>query len=135
MTKQSAAYWEGRNAEAARIAAKERARAALDAHPNLAAIAREVGEHLTRDQGRKQRIWQRSPHVFAAMDAEELGTASARELAARELKEVGIDCGDNDPVALLDSHHAGRQYARDGGKRPAGMDSAVETALDRYLKE
>ena len=133
--KTSQDYIDGRNAEDARIAARDRRRAALDAHPSVADLAKEVAKNLGRDQGRKQRILQRSPHVFAAMDAEEAAQASSRELAVRELQELGIDCGDNDPVAILDAHHAGRQYARDGGKRPAGMDSAGESIVDRYLKE
>jgi hypothetical protein len=54
---------------------------------------------------------QRSPYVFAAMDAGELLQASSHELAARELKELGIEAGDNDPLAILDAHHAGRTYA------------------------
>jgi hypothetical protein len=137
MTTKSEAYWQGYREQAARSAAKERSRAAQDEHPGLHDIARQVSEHLGRDQGRKQRIFQRSPHVFAAMDAEELATASARELASRELTELGIDCGDGDPVQLLDMHHAGRQYARDGGKRPSSMDSAPSGAnpsLDKYLE-
>jgi hypothetical protein len=152
--KTSAAYLDGRRQEEARIGA--RVRAALDARiPNLADIAREVGKQLGRDNGHKQRIWQRSPHVFSSMDAEELGQASARELAARELKELGIDFGDHDPVAILDAHHGGRQYARDrspadggpimGGKpdrifNPLGSshDASEGTgnqSLDKYLKE
>jgi hypothetical protein len=135
--KTSQDYIDGRNAEDARIAARDRRRAALDAHPSVADLAKEVAKNLGRDQGRKQRILQRSPHVFAAMDAEEVAQASSRELAMRELKELGIDCGDNDPVAILETHHAGRQYARDGG-RSAGMDSAAASAitskfLDKYL--
>jgi hypothetical protein len=134
----SAAYWEGRRQEDARIAVRDAARGALDAHPNLHDIAREVAKNLGLDQGRKQRILQRSPYVFAAMDAEAVAQASSRELATRELKELGIDCGDNDPVAILDAHHAGRQYARDcltPGGRTAGMDSAVDSIVDRYIKE
>ena len=122
----SKAYWEGvvRDETARFIAAKKRAGAALDANLNLPEIARQVADHLGRDNARKQRVYQRSPHVFSAMDAEELAQASSREMAIRELTELGIDCGDNDPVAILDAHHAGRQYARDGG-RSAGMDSAA----------
>ena len=67
------------------------------------------------------------------MDAEQLGQASSRELATRELKELGIDCGDNDPVAMLDAHHAGRAYARDGGRAPGGMDSAGNSAISDIL--
>jgi hypothetical protein len=73
------------------------------------------------------------------MDAEQIGQASSRELAMRELKELGIDCGDNDPVAMLDAHHAGRAYARDGKR--AGMDSAgnsgqaLSDKLAKYFEE
>lgn len=118
MTTKSEAYLRGRREEEARIVVSD--------------IARQVADHLGRDNGRKQRIFQRSPHVFAAMDAEELGTASARELAMRELQEVGFDCGDNDPVAILDALHAGRQFERLGGL-PA-MDSAGESAGERLIR-
>jgi hypothetical protein len=97
---------------------------------SLADIAREVTKQLVRDNAHRQRILQRSPHVFSAMDAGEVAQASSRELAARELKALGIDCADNDPVALLDAHHAGRQYARDGGKR-AGMDGRELTWVEK----
>jgi hypothetical protein len=152
MTTKSAAYWEGRNAEAARIAFRERARSALDAHPNLSDLASEVAKQLGRDNAIKQRIFARSPGVFSAMDAEEFGRASSVELAARELKELGIEPGDNDPLAILDAHHAGRQFARDylipgntltGGNRIAGNNgnkliggSASDSAdsfVDKYL--
>jgi hypothetical protein len=132
MPSKSADYWQGYREQEIRSAAKK-GRSAVDAMPDLASISREVAKNLGLDQGRKQRIFQRSPHVFAAMDAEEVAQASSRELAMRELQELGIDCGDNDPVAILDAHHAGRQYARDGGKRPAGMDSAGDSVVDRYL--
>jgi hypothetical protein len=152
--KTSRVYIDAYNAEAARLAKQNAAykARALDGHPNLANIAREVGRHLGRDQAHRQRILQRSPYVFAAMDATEVATASARELAARELKELGIDCGDNDPVQLLDAHHSGRQFARDqqipgnrlvGGNKVAipgnkllgdhSMDSSGSSTLDKYL--
>lgn len=117
----------------------------------MSEIVRDVSKSLMKDQARKQRIFQRSPNVFSAMDAEALATASARELATRELKDLGIDCGDGDPVQLLDMHHAGRAYARDqqipgnrlaGGNKVAipgekllgeGMDSAGDY-IDRYLQ-
>ena len=135
MTEKSAAYWEGRAAEDARIAARDRARAALDAHPNVVDLAKEVAKHLGRDQGRKQHILQRSPHIFSAMDADEVGQASARELAVRELKDLGIDCGDNDPVALLDAHHAGRDYGRGGQRTAGGMDSAGPSWVDKLIND
>lgn len=118
---------------------------------NLPAIAAEIAKSLRRDQGLKNRIWTRSPHVFHAMDGEELAQASSREMAQRELKELGIDHGDNDPVAILDAHHSGRQFARDqqipgnrliGGNKVAipgnklvgeGMDSSGNSSLDKYL--
>jgi hypothetical protein len=153
MTTKSEAYWLGYRAQEARSAAKDKTRAAMDANPyNLQEVAREVARGLKRDAVRKNRIFQRSPHVFAAMDAEELGQASAREMAVRELKELGIDCGDDDPVKMLDMHHAGRQFARDyqiPGNRLTGgnntpmsgnkllgdhsMDSSGSSTLDKYL--
>jgi len=125
MTTKNEAYWEGYRAESARQTAKS-ARAAVDAMPDLAALAREVARDLARDQGIKQRIFARSPGVFSGMDAAELGAASSRELAARELKVLGIEVGDGDPVQLLDAHHAGRQWMRDqmtGGERRQGSAS------------
>jgi hypothetical protein len=142
MAVKSAEYWQGRNEESARIAARDARRSALDAHPNFHDIAREVGKNLVRDNAHRQRIFQRSPHVFAAMDAEEVAQASSRELAMRELQELGIDNGDNDPLAILDAHHAGRQYARDGGGKPLGMEGnktlgmdSGNPSLDKYLQE
>lgn len=137
--KTSQDYIDGANEERARIAARDARRAALDAHPSLPDLASEVAKHLGRDHGRKQRILQRSPHVFAAMDADEVGQASSRELAARELKDLGIDVGDSDPVQLLDAHHAGRQWARDqmsaGGRRSASdAREGGESFLSKYLE-
>jgi hypothetical protein len=135
MTTKSEAYWAGYNEAVARSAAKA-ARSAVDAMPDLSALAREVARDLGRDQGAKQRIFARSPGVFSGMDAQELGQASPRELAARELKELGIEVGDCDPVQLLDAHHAGREYARNGNKLMGGSASdSVETAsfLDKYI--
>ena len=135
MTTKNADYWAGYNAEATRRAAKD-ARAAVDAMPDLHKLASEVAKALGRDAGRKQRILQRSPYVFASMDAEEMSQASSRELAARELKELGIEVGDGDPVQLLDAHHAGRMHERQratGGS--AGMDSAIPSFLDKYFNE
>lgn len=133
----SEAYWEGRRAEDARIALRDRARAALDAHPNFHDLASEVAKALGRDAGRKQRILQRSAYVFASMDAEEISQASSRELAARELKELGIEVGDGDPVQLLDAHHAGRQYARNNGNKLIGGSASDAREgpswLDKYL--
>jgi len=131
MTRKSDAYWEGFNAEAAR---KGNA-------PSVAGLAHQVARSLAQDEGRKQRISARSPHIFAAMDGNEYAEASSTELAMRELKALGIDPKDNDPVAILDAHHAGRQWARDnqrpGGARISGSasDSAGESFLDRYLNE
>jgi hypothetical protein len=117
--KTSQAYRDGFNAEGRRIAARDTRRAALDAHPNLTDIAREVGKQLGRDNVRKQRIVQRSPHVFAAMDAQELGAASGRELAVKELRELGIEIGaDYDPVMALDMFHQGRAHAARDFKIP-----------------
>jgi hypothetical protein len=147
MTRKNADYWQGYGEQAARSHEKEAERAAraaldraaLDAIPNLADLANEVARHLAHDHGRKQIILARSPHIFGSMDAAELGAASARELAARELKELGIEVGDADPVQLLDAHHAGRQFARGvtpmsggpilGGK-PADMFNPLGSASD-----
>jgi hypothetical protein len=108
-------YWEGRRAEAARLAVKDRTRAALDAHPPLHDLAAEVSRQLARDNARKQRILQRSPYVARGMDAEELAVMSGRELAERELKDLGITPdGRSVEEQLLDAHHAGRAYARNG---------------------
>jgi hypothetical protein len=123
----NADYWEGFNAE------KQR-RAALDS----AEVAQRVARSLRRDAAVKQRIINRSSWFYAAMDQQELGEASGRELAARELKELGIEVGDNDPLALLDAHHSGRQWARDNGKKLQGSASdAADTPnfLSEYLGE
>jgi hypothetical protein len=139
MTRKSADYWAGYHAQAAR--------SAIDAMPNFANLATEVAKQLGRDQARKNRILQRSPYVFAAMDAAELSQASSRELAARELAELGIEVGDCDPVQLLDAHHAGRQWARDNMSTKGGsaarlvggggsaQDSSADSFVDRYMKE
>jgi hypothetical protein len=112
----------------------------------------EVTRAIRRDNARKQKLFARSPGVFAAMDAEELGRMSSKELAARELTELGINVGeDDDPERMLDMHHAGRQFARDylipgghltGGNRIGGNNgnkliggSASDSAdfVDKYL--
>jgi hypothetical protein len=121
-----------------------------------------IARRLRRDEGIKQRILQRSPRLAYSMDAEELGAASARELAARELKELGIEVGEADPIQLLDAHHAGRKYALDripnagalnGGAGPtkkligeregdeankltgSSQDAGEGTFLDKYLEQ
>ncbi|HUN74379.1 MAG TPA: hypothetical protein VMU40_07685 [Steroidobacteraceae bacterium] len=105
----------------------------------FAELARQVSKGLGRDNAVKERIVQRSPHVFYGMDAEAAGQASAAELAARELRELGITPRNSDPVELLDAHHAGRDYARnagDGRRSLSGArDSAGDSFVDRYLKE
>jgi hypothetical protein len=146
MTQKNADYWSGFDAEAAKIARRP---------GHLESLAQSISRALGRDNGRKQRIFARSPGVFSSMDAQELGAASSAELAARELKALGIEPGDNDPLAILDAHHAGRQFARDylipgghltGGNRIAGnngnkliggsaSDSAGESFVDKYLKD
>lgn len=128
MTKKSADYWEGYNAEVAR-----------NRRPSFESLAQQVARAFGRDNGRKQKIFERSPGVFTGMDAEEFGRSSSVELAARELKALGIDPGDNDPLAILDAHHAGRQFARDyqmtGGNRSTGSasDSAGDSFIDKYI--
>jgi len=131
MTRKNADYWEGYNAEADRNAGAG----------NVTSLAHRVARAMGRDNARKQRIFARSPNVFSGMDAEELGRASSVELAMRELGALGIDPKENDPLAILDAHHAGRQWARDnqrpGGARIGGSasDSAGDSFLDRYLNE
>jgi hypothetical protein len=102
--RKNADYWAGFDAEAARLGRSG---------SSFTELARQVTQALGRDQGRKQKIFARSPGVFSSMDAEEFGRMSSRELAERELKELGISAGDSDPEALLDAHHAGRKWARD----------------------
>lgn len=124
----NADYWEGYNAEAARHGRPG----------HFESLAQQVSRALGRDNGRKQRIVARSPEVFSGMDADEYGRASSIELAARELKELGIEVGDNDPLAILDAHHAGRQWARDSlsGKRGSARDAAEGGSfMDKYLGE
>lgn len=128
-------YWEGWDAEIRR----QRAAADRAAGTDYADLAAAVGRQLGRDRAHKERIVARSPGVFAAMDTEELGAASSRELAARELRELGIEVGDNDPVALLDAHHSGRDFARRGGQdgrrsSSGALDSAGDTFIDRYTR-
>jgi hypothetical protein len=126
--RKDAAYWEGYRAEAARIAAREAARS----HGH-ATDAEDVMHHLRHDEAVKGRILARSPRLYA-IDAEELGTMSATELATRELRELGITPKNSDPVELLDAHHAGRQYARSGGRTGAGMDGSGEpNIIEKYI--
>ena len=135
MTRKNADYWAGYDAEAARNGRT----------PSVADLARQVTQALGRDNARKQRIAARSPHIFAAMDAEEFGRASSVELAARELRELGIDIGDDDdPEKMLDMHHAGRQWARarDRGVHGVavkssvmeGLDASDDSFMDQYLE-
>jgi hypothetical protein len=156
----NADYWEGRRAEAARLEALETARLARRVARGAALDAAEMARFIGRDNAIKQRIVQRNPWFFAAMDTEELGAASSRQLAERELKELGIEVGDNDPVALLDAHHAGRAFVRARGtrdlnpndvlggiiggwpaaerlkgvERPSSAQDGGETYLDKYLE-
>jgi len=134
MTRKNADYCAGYNAEAA-------------------SLAQEVSRHLRRDDGCKRKIFARSPGVFAGMDAAEFAGASSIELSMRELKALGIDPGDNDPLAILDAHHAGRQFAKDylipgntlvGGNRIQGNNGnkliggsasdSAESVIDRYIR-
>lgn len=131
MTRKTAAYWEGRNAEAAR----------LGSTPSVADLAQQVALSIGRDEARKRVIYARSPDVFSSMDGNEFGEASSVELALRELKALGIEPGDNDPLAILDAHHAGRKYARDRGTVLGGcsVGSASDSAdtpafLSKYLE-
>jgi hypothetical protein len=113
------------------------------------ATLEQIARELERNNARRQRILARSPQMFSGMDAEQVAAMSDAELARRELKELNIEPGSNDPVALLDAHHAGRQWAREqmlgrslgkGGASTSSLigearDSATETFLDKYLKE
>ena len=100
----------------------------------FAELAKQVSKGLGRDNARKQRILARSPGAFAGMDSAEYASMSSRELAARELKELGISVGqDDDPEKMLDMHHAGRQWARDRA-RGSASDSAEPDFLANYLK-
>ncbi len=105
---------------------------AMDQYAELAAT---VGKQLGRDRASKERIVARSPYAFDGMDAGEYAGASAAELAQRELKALGITPKNSDPIELLDAHHAGRDFARRGGRSGGGMDAAGDSYLDRYLKE
>jgi hypothetical protein len=109
MTSKTAAYWEGWDKEAAR-----KGRNPLE-NLSVPEIAQRVASSLARDEGRKRAIYARSPDVFSGMDGNEFGEASSVSLAIRELKALGIDHGENDPLAILDAHHAGRKFARDSG--------------------
>jgi hypothetical protein len=80
---------------------------------NFADLATQVAKQFRRDEARKQRILARSPQLGYALDAAEFARMSSKELAERELKELGISAGDSDPEAILDAHHAGRKWARD----------------------
>ncbi len=119
----------------------------------LEEIARQAAENIVRDNARRERILARSPGVFSGMDADELAETPARELAARELRELKIT-PDSRSVEeqLLDAHHAGRAHARnlleaqglkfagDGhrrsfsGARTDGMDFACDTFIDKYIQ-
>jgi hypothetical protein len=85
---------------------------------NYADLAAQVAKQFRKDEARKQKILARSPHLAYALDAEEVARMSSRELAARELKELGIPIGkDADPEEMLNMYHLGRQHAmgRDSG--------------------
>lgn len=103
---------------------------AMDQYAELAAT---VGRQLNRDRAAKERIVRRSPDNFSGMDAGEYAGASAAELATRELKALGITAKNSDPIELLDAHHAGRDFARRGGRTAGSMDGAAETFVDRYI--
>ncbi len=88
--------------------------------------ARSVARHLRRDDAIKQRILSRSPQLVYSMDAEEVAQASSSELALRELKELGLDPGEHDPIAILEAHHHGRQFARDQLANAGGIKGGRE---------
>jgi hypothetical protein len=143
----SAAYWAGYHEEVARRRAREGRMGS-----SVALLAQHIAQDLARDNGRKQKLFARSPSFFSSMDAEEFGRASSIELAVRELQALGIEPGDNDPLAILDAHHAGRKFARDllnpnavkggagslnklkGGSGEA-QDADEPSFIDNYLNE
>jgi hypothetical protein len=150
MTRKSDDYYIGYGKEAARIEARDAARAALDGNPNVHNLAAEVAKQFARDHARKQQILQRSPHLAEGMDAEELASMSGRELAQRELSELGIKPdGRSVEEQLLDAHHSGRTWVRDGGilggirgmkggaaaarRLIGGASDTADTPLTRYL--
>lgn len=122
MTEKSAAYYQGVREEQARQTAK-----ALGLNP--AALAQQVARNIAKDELAKRRIFSRG--ITFSVDAAEVAEMSARELAARELKSLGIEPGDNDPLALLDAHHLGRQYANSA--RGSARDSSEDSVVGRYL--
>jgi hypothetical protein len=97
-----------------------------------AELARQVSKGLGRDHATKQRILARNPGLAFGLDAGEAAGMSSAELATRELKELGITAKNSDPVELLDAHHAGRDFARRGG-RSGGMDGAGDSFIDKYI--
>lgn len=152
MTRKSDDYYIGRGMEDERRSAKASASAASDAHPTVVDLATSVMKQLRRDDARKQEILQRSPHLGHALDAETYQGMSARELAQRELSELGVEPdGRSVEEQLLDAHHRGRAYARGeripGNKLKGGNevampgnkligsanDSAGDSFIDHYL--
>ena len=110
--------------------------------PNYADVASKVAQNLGRDQVRKQRILTTSPHLAYAIDAEELGSMSASELARYELKQLGINCSDSsDPLEVRDAYHAGRMHERQIKHNPgmgnsamrSAQDGSGESAIDKYI--
>lgn len=106
-------------------------------------LAHAAMKSMGQENARKQGILARSPHLAYGMDAAQFASMSSRELAARELKELGITPGDNDdPEMMLNMHHAGRQWARGmkGGEAAAGrligsaQDSGEPNFLTKYLQ-
>jgi len=144
MSRKNADYWAGYNEEAAR-----------NGRPgNLEELAATVSRQFARDAGRKQRILARSPHLGYGLDAEEYEGMSSRELAKRELDEIGVKPDDRSiEEQLLDAHHGGRAYARDQlantgaakggaasfnrliGGAGSARDSSDGDFVDRYTNE
>jgi hypothetical protein len=114
MTSKTAAYWEGWDKEA-----KRKGRNPLE-NLSPADLAQRVAFSIARDEARKRVIYARSPGVFSGMDANELGQASSRELALKELKELGINIAeDADPEEMLNMFHLGRDHAMGRDRTPA----------------
>jgi hypothetical protein len=112
--------------------------------PTITELAHMTMKSMGAENARKRQILQRSPHLAYGMDAAAFAGMSSRDLATRELKELGITPGDNDdPEMMLNMHHAGRQWARGmkGGEAAAGgliggsaQDSASGSFLSKYLE-
>jgi len=131
----NADYWEGRRAEAARLEALETARLAARVGRVAARDAQEIARDLRRDAALKQRILARHPWGFYGMDAQELGEASATELALYELRQLGIVPPFDDPVKLLNALHASPAFQQGirNGARLLGREGGRDNVSSNFL--